>query len=194
MRTRTTAATAALLLAALTACQSSSDEPADSQKKNSAKGSAPKSASAAPSPTEDGPRKFGEIFTFTDPADGVTAGVTVLSYEGGIKAQTSADAEFGTDGYQWAAIEIKLCSKKGTAGTTRFPWVLLYADGARYEPSDVTYGDFPQPEYPYEAKVKAGDCVRGKTVFAVPGGKRPERVLYTPAAIPDGVEWAVPKA
>jgi len=58
----------------------------------------------------------------------------------------------------------------------------------------VTYGDFPKPEYPYDATVKAGDCVRGKTVFAVPGKQRPERVLYTPEALPEPAEWAVPTA
>ncbi|KUN91910.1 hypothetical protein AQJ67_41510 [Streptomyces caeruleatus] len=134
------------------------------------------------------------MLTFNDAVGDVTVKVTVLSYEQGIKAQTTADQEFSTDGYEWAALEIKTCIAKGTGGTTRYPWILAYEDGARVEPSSVTYGDFPKPEYPYEATVKAGDCVRGKTVFAVPGNQRPERVLYTPEALPEGAEWAVPKA
>lgn len=194
MHTRTTAATAALLLAALTACQSSDDPAAGDNKASKSKAPAAAKTSASPSSTEDATRDFGEVLTFNDPVGDVTVKVTVLGYEQGIKAQTSADQEFNTDGYEWAAVEIKTCVTKGTGGTTRYPWVLAYEDGARIEPSSVTYGDFPKPEYPYEATMKAGDCVRGKTVFAVPGNQRPERVLYTPEALPEGAEWKVPKA
>ncbi|MEU6687456.1 hypothetical protein [Streptomyces sp. NPDC046832] len=42
--------------------------------------------------------------------------------------------------------------------------------------------------------MKAGDCVRGKTVFAVPAKDRPELVLYTPEALETPAEWSVPKA
>ncbi|MFF0737720.1 hypothetical protein ACFYVK_39675 [Streptomyces chartreusis] len=195
MRTRTTAAATTLLLAALTACQSSSHKPAaDDDKASRTKASAAAKTSASPSPTEDKPRAFGETITFNDAAAAATVKTTVLNYEQGIKAQATADQEFGTSGYEWAALEIKVCITKGTGGTTRYPWTLAYEDGARIEPSSVTYGDFPKPEYPYEATVKAGDCVRGKTVFAVPGNQRPERVLYTPEALPESAEWKVPKA
>ncbi|MFE6942219.1 hypothetical protein [Streptomyces chartreusis] len=194
MRTRTTVATAALLLTTLNACQSGSEEPAAGDDKARKPKAPAATSSPAPSPTEDEPRDFDEVLTFNDPVGEVTLKVTVLGYEQGIKAATSADQEFSTTGYEWAALEIKACVTKGTGGTTRYPWVLAYADGARIEPSSVTYGDFPKPEYPYEATVKAGDCVRGKTVFAVPGDQRPERVLYTPEALPEGAEWKVPKA
>lgn len=195
MHTRTTAAASALLLASLAACQSSSDEPAASEDKAStSKPSAAAKTSAEPSPTADKPRDFGEILTFNDSATAATIKATVLGYEQGIKAQSTANQEFNTSGYEWAALEIKVCITEGTGGTTRYPWILAYEDGARIEPSSVTYGDFPKPEYPYEATVKAGDCVRGKTVFAVPGNQRPERVLYTPEALPEGAEWAVPEA
>ncbi|MFB6626498.1 MULTISPECIES: hypothetical protein [unclassified Streptomyces] len=117
----------------------------------------------------------------------------MLSYQqGGYKTQTSADQEFNTTGYVWATVEIKVCTTKGTVQTSRYPWVLAYDDGTRIEPSSVTYGDFPKPEYPYDAKIKAGDCVRGKTVFAVPGKQRPERVVYTSELLPEPAEWAVP--
>ena len=188
MRTRAITATAVLLLT-LTACGSDT-EPRTAPK--ASKPTAPKSTPEA-KPSPDKPRAFGQELEFTD--DGMTMGITVLGYEQDtFHPQTSADEEFGTDGYTWAAVEIKACLKKGTSGVTRYPWALAYADGARIEPSSVTYGDFPKPEYPYEAKMKAGDCVRGKTVFAVPAKDRPEQVLYTPEALETPAEWSVPKA
>jgi hypothetical protein len=187
---RTHAITATALLLALTACTSTStsdDKPAATKK-------AAKATKPEPSATPDKPRAFGETLTFTGEEDTKFA-VTVLGYEQGtFKPQTSADEEFNTTGYTWAALEIKACLKKGTSGVTRYPWALAYADGTRIEPSTVTYDDFPKPEYPYEAKMKAGDCVRGKTVFAVPAKQRPERVLYTTDSFDTPPEWAVPKA
>ncbi|MFE6194143.1 hypothetical protein [Streptomyces sp. NPDC057838] len=188
MRTRAIT-TAAVLLLALTACGSDT-EPRATPKANKP---AAQKTTAKPKPSPEKPRTFGQELTFT--ADGMTMGITVLGYEQDtFRPQTSADEEFGTTGYTWAALEIKACLKKGTGGVTRYPWALAYADGARIEPSSVTYGDFPKPEYPYEAKMKAGDCVRGKTVFAVPAKQRPELVLYTPEALETPAEWSVPKA
>ncbi|MEU3086775.1 hypothetical protein ACWCQ0_05200 [Streptomyces massasporeus] len=188
MRTRAITATAALLLA-LTACGG------DTEPRATAKASKPKAQKSTPTakPSPDEPRAFGQGFTFT--GDGMTMVITVLGYEQDtFHPQTSADEEFGTTGYTWAAVEIKACLKKGTSGVTRYPWALAYADGARIEPSSVTYGDFPKPEYPYEAKMKAGDCVRGKTVFAVPAKQRPERVLYMPEMLDVPAEWSVLRA
>ncbi|MGW0495009.1 DUF4352 domain-containing protein [Streptomyces sp. NPDC003007] len=188
MRTRAITTTAVLLLA-LSACSS------DTEPSATARASKPAAPTSTPSaePSPDKPRDFGQTLTFSD--DGMTMAITVLGYEQDtFHPQTSADEEFGTKGYTWAAVDIKACLKKGTSGVTRYPWALAYADGARIEPSGVTYGDFPKPEYPYEAKMKAGDCVRGKTVFAVPAKQRPERVLYVPEALETPAEWAVPKA
>ncbi|WP_435215884.1 hypothetical protein [Streptomyces sp. bgisy034] len=187
------AATAALLAAAITTAGCTADsEPTASSKSTPAAtkaASSPKPSESTPEP----PRALGETFTWTSD-EGYTFGTTVMGYEQDVaKNSVSADEEFDTDGYVWAAVDIKVCLKKGKAGVTRYPWVLAYADGARIEPSTVTYGDFPKPEYPYEAELKAGDCVRGKTVFAVPGNQRPERILYTTESLPEDAEWAVPK-
>ncbi|MFF7180860.1 DUF4352 domain-containing protein [Streptomyces sp. NPDC008121] len=192
MRTHTTtAALAAGLLLTVTGCGADHVRPTS--------GPAATAASDTPSPsgspTAMGPLPFGAAMKVTDTEDGTAGTVTVLGYEQrGITAQTSADEEFGTSGYVWATIELKVCSTRGTLGATRYPWALAYADGSRIEPSGVTYGDFPKPEYPYEAKIKAGDCVRGKTVFAVPGAQRPERVLYTTDLFDTPPEWTVPLA
>ncbi|WP_228988606.1 hypothetical protein [Streptomyces sp. DH8] len=195
MRTRTTAAAALIaagLLLTVTACgtEPEPDAPAAGPKPTK---SAPL-PSPTPTPTEDAPLAFGETVTVRNKDEGTEATVAVVSYKQGIKAEVAADEEFGTDGYVWATLELKLCSTKGTSGATRYPWALAYSDGARIEPSGVTYGDFPKPEYPYEAMVKQGDCIRGKTMFAVPGDQRPERVLYTTELFDTPPEWSVPKS
>ncbi|MET8478152.1 hypothetical protein ABZV68_13215 [Streptomyces clavifer] len=191
MRTTTAAAlTAATLLLGLTAC-SSSDDTADSKASSKPK---PSPTSPSPSPTSAAPMTFGKTVDVRNDEEGTLATVTILGYEQDIKASTTADDEFGTNGYVWATLELKLCSTKGTSGATRYPWALAYTDGSRIEPSGVTYGDFPKPEYPYEAMVKEGDCIRGMTVFAVPGDERPDRVLYTTKLFDTPPEWNVPKA
>ncbi|WP_328665216.1 hypothetical protein [Streptomyces sp. NBC_00328] len=119
----------------------------------------------------------------------------VLRYEQGkFDFRRSADEESGATGYTWAAVEIKACLKNGFAVVTRNSWVLAYADGVRVKLVGVTYDDFPRPEYPRMATVKAGTCVRGKTVFAVPAERRPVRVLYTSKTPQTPAEWTVPKA
>ncbi|MEU0174080.1 hypothetical protein ABZ178_12090 [Streptomyces massasporeus] len=184
---------AALLVAAtVTAgCTSDSEPTAKSQ---STPATSRGVGSATPSETKPRPpMALGETFTWTSD-EGFNFETTVMGYEQDVaKNSVSADEEFGTDGYVWAAVDIKACLRKGKTGVTRYPWALAYADGTRIEPSGVTYGDFPKPEYPYEANLKTGDCVRGKTVFAVPGGQRPERILYTSESLPEDAEWAVPK-
>ncbi|MFD3326575.1 hypothetical protein [Streptomyces sp. NPDC058701] len=190
VRTAITTGAAAALLLTVTGCSNDAGTPAASSAS-----AAPASSTASmpsPSPTPETPRAFGAPLNTTNSENQSAASVTVLGYEQGIKAHRTADEEFGTSGYVWAAIELKVCSTKGTVGVTRNPWVLAYTDGARIEPSSVTYDDFPRPEYPWEADIRNGDCLRGKTVFAVPGKQRPARVLYTSSVLPEPAEWAVP--
>ncbi|MEU6879565.1 hypothetical protein [Streptomyces sp. NPDC046712] len=117
---------------------------------------------------------------------------TVLGYKQGIRSAGSAAEDFGTPGYVWAAVELKVCSTKGTFLGSTEPWTLSYADGARVEPSSTTYDDFPKPEFPYETKLAPGKCVRGNLVFAVPGNSRPQTVVYAPQGLDIPEEWAVP--
>lgn len=185
----------AALLAAATAtagCTADGEPTAKSESTAAATTKVAKSPTVS-EPTPDPPRALEETLTWTSD-EGVVFDTTVMGYEQDVaKNSVSADEEFDTDGYVWAAVDIKACLKKGETGITRYPWALAYADGARIEPSGVTYDDFPKPEYPYEARLKAGECVRGKTVFAVPGNRRPERILYTSENLPENAEWAVPK-
>ncbi|WP_199826546.1 hypothetical protein [Streptomyces sp. WM4235] len=53
----------------------------------------------------------------------------------------------------------------------------------------------PKPEFPtMPTVVKAGDCVRGKIPFPVPGDQRPTKIVYAPIGHPSPIEWAVPAA
>jgi hypothetical protein len=188
MRRTTTALLAAALLAGITACSSSSDDkPAVSKATNtpSARDSKP---SPSPSPSE-------ETFRFGDTADissgGFEFSASVLAY----KDRGIAGAlEILQEGNKWAAAEVKVCNTSDdTFSVSPFTWSLAYADGARVEATHMSGGEFPQPLYPVEAKVKGGDCVRGNILFEVPESGRAERVLYNPQDLDESVEWLVSK-
>jgi hypothetical protein len=187
MRTHTTAA---ILIAAgllLTSCSNNSDDA--------------RNTATTPSPSQPAePLALGQAWQWADeggdgykPAAGSS---TVIGYEQHVaKNSIQPEDEFGTEskGYVWAALELKVCTTKGTVTVSSLPWALVYSDGSRIDPSSVTYDDFPRPEYPFDAEVKAGDCVRGNVVYPVPGGKRPERIIYAPEGDSGTAEWAVPK-
>lgn len=195
MRTRTTAV-GVLLLAALTACSSSDGESNKAAPSTKSTPPATTAAPTTPSSSPNQPRAFGDSYTSEEEFDGDVYKATsvVLGYEHDVKAQASAAEEVNADGYVWSALEIKVCAESDGISVSRFPWVLAYADGARVEPSGTTYDDFPKPEYPIEAQVKNGDCVRGKITYAVPGDQKPIKVIYAPDGMPDPVEWAMPRS
>lgn len=177
--------TAACLLAGATACSSSaSDTPAVS------KASTTQAADTSPSPS---PSPSAETLHVGDTAqiDASDAKftATVLKYQDkGIKGVP----EMLSPGQKWAALEVKVCNT-GTDvfGISPLVWSLAYADGARIEAAGINAGDLPQPLYPMDAKVKAGDCVRGYIAFQVPEAGRPERVLYSPDSLDEPAEWWV---
>ncbi|MFB6564089.1 hypothetical protein ACFCYH_35275 [Streptomyces sp. NPDC056400] len=107
MRIRTTAVLAtSLAVLPLTACSSSPDgKPAAGPAVTAPSSSAPPSAS--PSPSRAAPLTFGQSLTTSTAEDGSVATATVIGYQQGVKAQQSADKENGTDGYVWAALELK---------------------------------------------------------------------------------------
>ncbi|MGW3627297.1 hypothetical protein [Streptomyces sp. NPDC000880] len=194
MRTRTTAATAVLLLATLTACGSDAAPEAENSTTPAA-APATTEPEAAPSPTEVTVFNFGDAWEFegTSPEGvAIEGSETVLSYKQGIRSIVSADEDAGTNGYEWAALELKTCSSKGTFTASTYPWTLSYEDGTRIESSSTTYDDFPKPEYAAETKLAEGKCVRGKVVFAVPGNSRPATVVYAPVELDTPREWTVP--
>lgn len=97
-------------------------------------------------------------------------------------------------GQKWAIVEAKLCNQSSEVMTVSpFPWTLAYADGARVEATHLSGTDLPPPLYPMDAKVKAGDCVRGNITFKVPKESQAERVLYSPDVLDEPVEWKIGK-
>ena len=190
MRRTTLAATLAAGLLALTACteppaaRSASTTPPPS--------STSPTSSPTPEPTTPTPRAFGSVYAWESTADGVSGTTAVLGYKQGVRSVGSAAEESGTPGYVWAAVELKVCSTKGTFLGSTEPWTLSYADGARIEPSSTTYDDFPKPEFPFETKLTTGKCVRGNLVFPVPGNSRPQTIVYAPQGLDIPEEWTVP--
>ncbi|MFI8294451.1 hypothetical protein ACIGCZ_00740 [Streptomyces nigra] len=197
MNARTALPATLFALAALTAgctTDSSSDEAAPT----TSSAPSPDSASATPEPSPSLPKALaiGDTWKFegTDESGGPVNGtVTVLGYKQDVKAAVTADEEFNTKGYVWAALELKTCSVEGSFWATTSPWTLSYEDGARIEPSSTTYDSFPRPEFPFETKLTTGKCVRGHVVYPVPGDQRPATVVYAPEGM-DPKEWAMPKA
>ncbi|MFE2185683.1 hypothetical protein [Streptomyces sp. NPDC059455] len=56
----------------------------------------------------------------------------------------------------------------------------------------MTYDDFPRPEFPIDATLTDGRCVKGKIVFPVPGRTRPGTIVYTAGSLGTPQEWTVP--
>lgn len=195
MRTRTTAAAATALMLTLNAC-SSDTEATPSRSTITPTEATPSPSKTKPSPTPtQAAMKLGQALAWDEPENDLAGTAQVISYEQDVaKSTTSADEEFGTSGYVWAALEIKVCSTKGTFFSSSMPWTLAYADSSRIEPSSSTYEGFPRPAFPIETKLTAGKCVRGKIVYPVPGGQRPTTVVYAPQSDMDPAEWTVPKA
>lgn len=196
MNARTAACTALLALAALTSC-SSGDSTAESSKPATTSPPASESTTAEPTPTEPEVLTLGDTWEFEgtdDAGEPVQGAVTVVGYKQDVKSVVSADEEFSTDGYVWAALELKTCSTQGSFWATTTPWTLAYEDGTRIEPSSTTYDDFPRPEFPFETKLTTDKCVKGHLVYPVPGDQRPATVVYAPDGLETPTEWTVPKA
>lgn len=186
MRTRLTAATV-LLLVALTGCSSSGTaEPAAEPS------SSPAAVSTTPTPPS-APQvalKMGTTWEWDSPSDGVSGTVTVLDYKQGFTSHVDPKDAGGGD--EWAYIELKTCSTRGTFFATAGPWTLAYADSSRVKPAGFHPVDFPRPEYVDGTKLTDGKCLRGKLGFTVPAGLRPDTVVYAPESVDLPQEWAVP--
>lgn len=196
MHARTALPVALLALAGLTGCGSdSADDKASPPTTSSAP--APETSTPEPSPAEPEILALGDTWEWeqtSDVGEAAEGAVTVLSYKHDVKSVVSADEEFSTDGYVWAALELKTCSIQGSFWATTTPWTLSYEDGTRIEPSSTTYDDFPRPEFPFETQLTTGKCVKGHVVYPVPGDQRPATVVYAPDGLDTPTEWTVPKA
>jgi hypothetical protein len=185
MHRHTHAAIAAALLLALTACgNGGTPEPTVTVTVTETPGQASKTPAAGPKNR----LAFGTGFTWSNDVEGkpTTATITALSYEQPVSGLTNPE---------WAVIEVKYCTTSGaTATVSQAPWSLGFADGTRITPEIFGGPGLPRPQYPTEgAKVKAGDCLRGKIPVVLEKGQRPDRIIYEPTGLDDPVEWTVPK-
>ncbi|MFJ6066562.1 DUF4352 domain-containing protein [Streptomyces tendae] len=151
--------------------------------------SPPASPSSTPESTPQQPDlKVGDTADISGEADVTAAALTYT--DTGVKGIP----EMLSSGQKWAVLDVKVCNTgKSSIVATPMPWSLAFAGGVRVESAGTNAGDLPQPLYPMDAMVAAGDCVRGNIAFQVPKEGRPERVLYSPEVVDEPVEWQVPK-
>lgn len=187
--------TAAVLIAAIVTTgvvvvnsddDSSDDKPTVAKATNT---SAPSSASPTPTLSKQPSLKLGDTVDVDDDLGSLSAAALAYRDEG-IKGWPEALGP----GEKWAVLDVKVCNTGGDPfQTSTYPWSLAYEGGARVASAGMNAGELPKPLYPMDAKVAAGDCVRGNIVFQVPAEGRPERVLYSPDVLDEPVEWRVPK-
>ncbi|SCL56087.1 hypothetical protein [Micromonospora chersina] len=194
----------AIAAAAMLALASCGDDPAPTPPPASTPPSPtpPATTPAAPttSPTpdtaaaEDGPADAALAFGKSAPiADLATA--TAYGFRQPVAA--SAPRPNGQPGLTWAAADVKVCAVKNLDDeydgitVTNDRWKLVYADDTEMGASNITYNQFPQPEYPTgEKDLPDGKCVRGWITFRALKDKRPAYVAYEPENQP-GARWAV---
>ena len=111
--------------------------------------------------------------------DGFALRVAVLSFD----PAAAPDAPAPPGGGHWTAAEVRTCVDTAPKQVTVnwSPWSAVDTTDGRYPTSDVTYNQFPLPEYPIGSEpVNVGDCVRGWVVFPVTDGAVINRVRYAP--------------
>lgn len=135
---------------------------------------------------------LGRDITRESAETGSTARVAALEY----RHNTGRAAEPpGQRGFVHAALEVRYCldAASDPAVVSNGSWVLVSADGRRFEPASTVYDDAqPAPLYPVEGDVVPGRCVRGWAPFDVPAGEWPVEVQYAPAGseLPPGL-WSI---
>jgi len=185
---RTILPAAILLLAgAAVGCSSDTDDKPTVSKATDTPTTSSSSPSPSPSPS---PETYKVGDTIDIEASGYQFAVTVIAFKD--KGITTDVPGLLNDGEKWAQAEVKVCNSGSESfGVSPAPWSLAYEDGARVDATSISGAELPAPEYPIEARVKSGDCVRGNVPFEVPVDGRAERVLYWPGDLDDPVEWLI---
>jgi ribosomal protein L21E len=184
-RTITLLAAGLLLAGTAVGCSSDSDKPTVTKATGSSTASS--TPSPSPSPTPD-TYKLGDTVDIDADTKFSTAALSIkTSGIAGVPGVLKS-------GQKWTAVEVKVCNTdKAPIVVTPFVWQLAYEDGARFEATSMSGGDFPSPLYPVDAKVRGWDCVRGHVLFEVPKTGEAQRVLYSPDALDEPVEWQLAK-
>lgn len=168
------------------AMRSGSDTPAPaSQASTPSSAAAPGTTTAVPSTTP-ATQSAAKTYKFGEKAGNAQVTATAYAFKQPVaKGATPPDQE----GFEWGAADVEVCpAADGTVAHDN--WHLVYADHTVMDPSSIGYQQFPQPEYPWdERQVIGGRCIRGWITFAVPVGKKPVMVEYSPRNYV--IDWAV---
>lgn len=137
----------------------------------------PVETTSTPPPVAEEPNALGSEVAFT--GDGVSIRVAVLGFDP--VAATRAPAP--SSGGHWAAADVRTCVDTASMplSVSWSEWSLFDEESGRYPSSNLTYGQFPTPEYPFTSEtVNVGDCVRGWVLFGVADDAMIDRVRFTP--------------
>ncbi|MFG2144120.1 DUF4352 domain-containing protein [Streptomyces sp. NPDC048696] len=193
MRTRTTTAVVGttVLTLALTACDSGTKDVRPVK-------ATTEPASSAPTPS--GPVALGASQKARLADKAATLNAIAVSYRQPDKTMDPPGASLGmAEGSIWARLDAKVCSTSpnGTGqpiSVSAADWHLSFSDGTQAEPTGLTGGDIPKPEFPYDGTISPGQCVRGLIMLPVPPKQRPARIVYKPRSLNSRpLEWTVPK-
>lgn len=150
------------------------------------------SASESPEvpPETPEPLAFGKEVAVRDGAGSVTA----LKW----RQPVATGIESDSPGTEWGSVLVRVCIHKpnpdgGGSRVTNSPWRAVYDDGSQYEPSNLTYNEFPQPEYlsDDDRVIPVGRCIKGWITFPVTKGVVPDLVSYSLDDLPTPLEWKI---
>lgn len=109
--------------------------------------------------------------------------------------QASSDYSQLAADQQWWKVEIETCALadlQGETVTTGWsPWGLQGDDGGSYPASNMTWSDFPKPQYPFGSDpIPVGQCRKGWVMIAMNQGVSASAVTYSPDGA-TGTTWTV---
>jgi hypothetical protein len=136
--------------------------------------------------TPPGPARLGSTQTSTD--EDVTAEVTVYH-----ASKIRSRSDMVTPSRNFYGIDIRVCIPRATGDVSLSPapWTIDYADDTQATPIGEWWdGEFAQPLYPAQRRVRPGQCVRGWVMFKPLKG-RVARISYTPSG-GDTLSWRAP--
>lgn len=158
-----------------------------------------------PDTPRDEPAVTSPAETETEPADEGPAAVdlgtemdfeilkaNVEEYRSSVPPAETADA-----GMRWDAVLVKMCNVdveadlSSTMFTSAF-WQLRDDDDGSYEPTSITYQQFPAPEYPYDRTLAVDACSKGWIVFPVPADATIKSAVWSPGG-EDKLVWSIPE-
>ena len=142
---------------------------------------APTPPEPSPTPTEAAPVVTPEPHLPFGQAASLSDGSTVTVHAVNMDPAPDAPAPAAQDAH-WVAVDVEGCWSAQTPANsvfTNMAWALRDSENRQYQPSNVTYQQFPQPAYGFsDTPVVAGECVRGWISYEIPNGEHLAEVKY----------------